>query len=140
MKKLGKIFLIITPWIVLACLGGLYLQSRVFYFPWVWEEKGRKADPSGKCEVVTYEGNRGAMSSFAYVCYLVKPGQKLDPNACDFYEPILSSSHTLPKLRWADSHRLVINPEGGYVNHERPYSREFQVAVEIEGEISKQIE
>src|SRR5947209_4093498 len=115
MKRLAKSFLVITPWAVLACLGVVYLGGRMFTFPWVWEEKGRVAAPSGRCELVTYEGNRGAMSSFAYVCYLVKPGAKADPNACDFYEPVVSSSHVPPKVQWASDDRLLMSSEGGYI-------------------------
>jgi hypothetical protein len=103
-------------------------------FPWVWQEKGRVASPSGTCEVVTFEGNRGAMSSFAYVCFLVKPGQKVDPNTCDYDEPVLSSSHNSPKTLWKDGDHLVVDTDGGYVSHERPYSREFKVAIEFRNE------
>jgi hypothetical protein len=74
------------------------------------------------------------MSSFAYVCFLVKPGQKVAPNTCDYYEPVLSSSHVLPKVRWEGNTNLVINTEGGYVGHERPYSREFNVAIKFQNE------
>ena len=74
------------------------------------------------------------MSSYAYVCFLVKPGEKVDPNTCDYYEPVLSSSHVLPKVRWKSSSQLVINTQGGYVTHERPYSREFKVAIEFQNE------
>src|ERR1041384_5539479 len=133
MKALARFFLIATPWAVLLCLGALYLWNGMFSFPWVWEETGRVASPSGECELVTYEGNRGAMSSFAYVCFLVRPGAKADPNACNYHEPVLSSSHLPPKARWEGSRRLVISPEGGYVTHTRPSSREFQVSIEIEG-------
>jgi hypothetical protein len=124
---------------VVAILAGicifLYHESRaVMSFPWVWQEKGRMASPSGNCEVVTCEGNRGAMSSFAYVCFLVKPDEKVDPNNCDYYEPVFSSSHVLPKVEWKNSNQLVINTEGGYVTHERPYSREFKVAIEFQNE------
>ena len=140
MKALAKLFLIVTPWAVLLCLGAAYLWTHLFSFLWVWEEKERVISPSGQCELVTYEGNRGAMSSFAYVCFLVKPGVKADPNACDFYEPVISSSHVPPKAHWAGNDRLVISPEGGYVTHQRPYSREFQVSIEIEGAFSKKIE
>lgn len=76
MKKLAKWFFVIAPWAVLLCLGAAYFWSGIFVFPWVWEEKARVAAPSGRCELVTYEGNRGAMSSFAYVCFLVTPGGK----------------------------------------------------------------
>ena len=133
MKALAKCFLIAAPWVVLLCLGAFYLWNRTFSFPWVWQEKGRVAAPSGACEFVTYEGNRGAMSSFAYVSFLVAPGGKADPNACDYYAPILSTSHTPPRARWENSGRLVISCDGGYVTHLRPYSREFNVAIEITG-------
>jgi hypothetical protein len=132
MKGFTKLLLIAVPWVVLLCLGVIYLWSRMFVFPWVWEEKGRVPAPSQNCELVTYEGNRGAMSSFAYVCFLVKPGAKADPNACDLYEPVLSSSHVPPKVHWDGDHKLVIRPDGGYVTHQRPYSREFEVSIEIE--------
>jgi hypothetical protein len=105
-----------------------------FSFPWVWEEKGRAVSPSGECELVSYEGDRGAMSSSAYVSFLVKPGDKVDPNNCDYYEAVLSTSHVLPKVRWEDKNHLVINTEGGYVTHERPYSREFKVTIEFQNE------
>ena len=133
MKALTKFFLIIAPWTVLLCLGLIYLLKSTFAFPWVWKEKGRVVAPSKACELVTYEGNRGAMSCFAYVCFLVKPGGKADPNACDLYEPVLSTAHASPKPRWENNGRLVISCEGGYVTHERPYSREFDVAIEIQG-------
>jgi hypothetical protein len=133
MKKVAKFLLIVAPWAVLLCLGLLYLWSNLFSFPWVWQEKGRVRSPSGACELVTYEGNRGAMSSFAYVSFLVVPGGKSDPNACDYYAPVLSTSHTAPKPRWADSDRLIIGCDGGYVTHVLPYSREFNVAIEITG-------
>jgi hypothetical protein len=133
MRRVARLFLIITPWIVLAILGVGYLWNSVFSFPWVWQEKGRVVAPSGLYEIVTYEGNRGAMSSFAYVCFLVKPGGKADPNTCDYYEPVLSTSHTLPKPQWESNGRLVIDCEGGYVGHHRPYSRDFNVAIGIKG-------
>lgn len=116
---------------LLLCLFCYYKIATALSFPWVWEEKARVPSPSGSCEVVTYEGNRGAMSSFAYVCFLVKPGERVDPNHCNYYEPVLSSSHIFPKVRWESSGQLVINTEGGYVTHERPYSREFKVAIEF---------
>lgn len=99
MKSFAKFSLISIPWVVLLFLGVGYLWSRVLSFPWVWQEQGRVAAPSRGCELVTYEGNRGAMSSFAYVCFLVKPGVKVDPNSCDLYEPVLSSSRVSPKIR-----------------------------------------
>ncbi len=89
MKALAKFLLIVVPWAILLSLGVVYLWNRTFAFPWVWEEKGRVPAPSPGCELVTYQGNRGAMSSFAYVCFLVKAGAKADPNACDFFEPVL---------------------------------------------------
>lgn len=137
MKTLAKFLLIVVPWAVLLCLGVVYLWSRTSAFPWVWEEKGRVPAPSRGCDLVIYQGNRGAMSSFAYVCFLVKPGAKADPNACDNYEPVLSSSHVPPKAHWDGDHKLVISPEGGYVTHERPYSREFEVSIEIESSLPK---
>jgi len=127
---------------ILAVLGVIWLCMPIYRqaksvftltFPWVWEEKGRVVAPSGHYELVTYRGNRGAMSSFAYVCFLVKPGGKADPNACDFYEPVLSTSHTAPKPRWESDTRLIVNCDGGYVGHHRPYCREFNVAIEVEG-------
>ena len=133
MKALAKKLLVATPWVVLFCLGVFYLWNHTFSFPWIWKEKGRVAAPSGTCELVTYEGNRGAMSSFAYVCFLVRPGGKADPNACDFYEPILSTSHIPPKPRWENNDRLIINCDGGYVAHQPPYSRDFKVAIVVEG-------
>jgi hypothetical protein len=133
MKALAKYLLIVTPWVVLLCLGLFYLWNNMFSFPWVWQEKGRAVSPSGACECVTYEGSRGAMSSFAYVCFVVGPGGKADPNACDVYEPILSTSHTAPKPRWENNARLIISCEGGYVTHQRPYSRDFNVAIVVEG-------
>ncbi len=133
MKALAKYGLIASPWVVLLGLGVFHLWSNLFSFPWVWQEKGRVPSPSGTCEVVIYEGNRGAMSSFAYVCFLVRPGGKADPNACDFYEPVLSTSHTRPKPRWENNGRLIISCDGGYVTHQRPYSRDFNVAIEITG-------
>lgn len=133
MKVLTKYFLVVTPWGVLALLGCYYLLVSPLSFPWVWQEKGRVPAPSGTCELVTYEGNRGAMSSFAYVCFLVRSGGKADPNACDLYEPILSTSHTPPKPRWENNARLIINCDGGYVTHQRPYSRDFNVAIVVEG-------
>ena len=136
MKKLANVFLVITPWVVLLCLGVAYLWGRVFVFPWVWEEKERVAAPSGRCELVIYEGNRGAMSSFAYACFLVKPGAKANPNDCDFYEPVLSSSHVRPKVQWASDDRLLMSSEGGYVTHVRPWSRDFQVFIQIESSLS----
>ena len=111
-----------------------YEATKLMSFPWVWQEKGRVTSPSGDCEVVTYQGNRGAMSSYAYVCFLVKPDEKVDPNAGNCYEPVLSSSHVLPKVQWDSNTQLVINTEGGYVNHERPYSREFKVTIEFKNE------
>jgi len=133
MKALGRYFLIITPWAVLLCWGAFYLWSNMFSFPWVWHEKGRVASPSGASELVTYEGNRGAMSSFAYVCFLVRPGGKADPNACDLYGPVLSTSHTPPQPRWENNGRLIISCDGGYVTHQRPYSRDFNVAIVVQG-------
>ena len=127
----------------LAVLGGIWLCILLYHetkmivtfsYPWVWEEKGRLSSPSGKCELVTYQGNRGAMSSFAYVCFLVKPLQKVDPNNCDYYEPVLSSSHDLPQAQWENNGRLIISTEGGYITHERPYSQEFKVAIEFKSE------
>jgi hypothetical protein len=127
----------------LAVLGVVWLCVVLYHetklltspsFPWVWQEKGRMASPAGECDLVSYVGNRGAMSSFAYVCFLVKPGEKLDPNNRDYYEPILSSSHVQPKVRWENNSRLLINTQGGYVNHERPYSGEFKVAIEFQNE------
>jgi hypothetical protein len=140
MKAFGRFLLVAIPWVLLVLLGGVYLWNRMFSFPWVWEEHGRVTAPSRGCEVVTYEGNRGAMSSFAYVSFLVKPGTKADPNACNYYEPILSSSHVPPKVRWVSDHKLLISPEGGYVTHQRPYSREFEVFIEIENGLSKKTE
>lgn len=133
MKKFGKFLLIASPWAALLFLGVIYLWNTIFSFPWVWQEKGRVAAPSGACELVTYEGNRGAMSSFAYVSFLVKPGGRADPNACGHYDPVLSTSHTPPKPRWETDARLTISCNGGYVTHQRPYSREFNVAIEITG-------
>ncbi len=133
MKRIAKLVLIIAPWLVILFLGMGYLWNSMFAFPWVWQEKGRVATPSGAYEVVTYEGNRGAMSSFADVCFLVKHGGKADPNTCDYYEPVLSTSHTLPMPRWENDARLVISCDSGYVGHHRPYAREFNVAVEIKG-------
>jgi hypothetical protein len=133
MKALAKYFLIAAPWLLLLFLGATYLWTRMFSFPWVWQETGRVAAPSGAYEVVTYQGNRGAMSSFAYVSFLVKPGGTTDPNACDLYEPVLSTTHTAPKPHWENNARLVISCEGGYVRHQRPYSREFNVAIVFEG-------
>ena len=133
MKALAKCFLIAAPWAVLLCFGLIYLWNNLFSFPWVWQEEGRAAAPSGACELVTYEGNRGAMSSFAYVSFLVRPGGKVDPNACDLYEPVLSTSHTPPKPRWENNGRLIITCDGGYITHQRPFSREFNVAVIVQG-------
>jgi len=133
MKAFAKFLLVVTPWAVLLCLGLLYLWNSIFSFPWVWQEQGRVRAPSGACELVTYEGNRGAMSSFAYVAFLVAPGGKADPNACDYYAPILSTSHTPPKPRWESNGKLIISCDGGYVTHLRPYSREFNVAIEVTG-------
>ena len=133
MKALAKYFLIIAPWVLLLCLAVTYLWTRMFSFPWVWRETGRVGAPSGTCELVIYEGNRGAMSSFAYVCFLVKPGEKADPNACDFYEPVLSTTHKAPKPRWENDARLIINCDGEYVRHQRPHSREFNVAIVVQG-------
>ena len=127
---------------ILAVLGVIWLCTPVYRqakavltlsFPWVWEEKGRASAPSGQCELVTYRGNQGAMSSSAYVCFLVKPGDKANPTACNYYEPVLSTSHTAPKPGWESDTRLIIRCDGGYVGHHRPYSREFNVAVELEG-------
>ena len=73
------------------------------------------------------------MSSFAYVCFLVAPGGKVDPNKCGFYAPVLSTSHTPPTPRWESHRKLLINCGGGYVTHMRPYSREFNVAIELTG-------
>ncbi len=92
------------------------------------------ASPSGTCEVVTYQGDRGAMSSFAYVCVLVKPGEKVDPDNYDFYQLVLSSSHVVPKVHWVSGGQLVIDTEGGYVTHELPYSRKFKVAIRFKNE------
>ena len=133
MKSVAKWFLIVTPWFVLLCIGLMHLSNGVLSFPWVWREVGRIASPSGACEVVTYEGNRGAMSSPAYVSFLVAPGGKADPNNCDYYAPVLSTSHTPPKPRWENKGKLIISCDGGYVTHVRPYSREFDVAIEITG-------
>ena len=133
MKTFVKYLLISAPWALLLCLGGFYLWNSMFSFPWVWRENGRLVSPSGACEVVTYEGNRGAMSSFAYVCFLVKPGGKADPNAVDFYEPVLSTSHNAPQARWESNSKLIINCDGGYVTHQRPYARDFNVAIVAEG-------
>src|SRR5207248_4767258 len=131
MKALAKYVAIAAPWVVLLCFGVFYLWSRTFSFPWVWQETGRVAAPSGACEFVTYKGNRGAMSSFAYVSFLVAPGGKADPNACDYYAPILSTSHTPPNSHWENKGRLIISCDGEYVTHLRPYSRAFSVAIEI---------
>lgn len=133
MKALAKYFLIAAPWVLMLCLGVMYLWSRMFSFPWVWQETGRVAAPSGAYELVTYEGNRGAMSSFAYVCFLVKSGGKADPNAVDYYEPVLSTTHTAPKPHWENNGRLIISCDGGYVRHQRPYSREFSVVIAVQG-------
>ena len=132
-KRFAKCFLVAAPWAVLLCLGLLYFWNSFFSFPWVWQEKGRVRAPSGACEFVTYEGNRGAMSSFAYVSFLVAPGGKADPNACGYYVPVLSTSHAPPKPRWEGSGRLFISCDGGYVTHVRPYSREFNVAIQTTG-------
>jgi len=139
-KAFVKFILIATPWAVLLCLGMVFMWGRMFSFPWVWQEKGRVAAPSRGCELVTYEGNRGAMSSVAYVCFLVKPGAKADPNRCDYYEPVLSSSHVPPQVHWSSDHQLLISSEGGYVTHSRPYSREFEVSIEIENSVPKRIQ
>ncbi len=133
MKAFIKYFLIAAPWVLLLCLGALYVWNHMLSFPWVWQEKSRVAAPSGTCELVVYEGNRGAMSSFAYVCFLVRPGAKTDPNACDLYQPVLSTSHTPPKPRWETNDRLIITCDGGYVAHQRPYSRDFNVAIVVQG-------
>ena len=133
MKAFAKKLLVATPWIVLICLGVCHLWNHTFSFPWIWQENGRVVAPSGTCELVTYKGNRGAMSSSAYVCFLGRPGEKVDPNACDLYEPVLSTSHTVPKPRWDNNDRLIINCDGGYVTHQRPYSRVFKVGIIVEG-------
>lgn len=131
MRAAVKILLVCVPWVVLLCMGVSYCWSSIFSFPWVWEEKGRVPAPSASYELVTYEGSQGAMSSFAYVCFLVKRGGTVNPNSCDFYEPVLSSSHDAPAVRWESDHRLVIAPGSSYVNHQRPYSREFDVAIVV---------
>ena len=133
MKASAKIGLIVLPWALLLCLGIAHLWNGLHLFPWAWEEKGRVAAPSGQWEVVTYQGNRGAMSSFAYVCFVVKSGGKADPNDCDLYEPVLSSSHVQPTVRWDGSHRVIITIGDGYVTHERPYARDGDVTLEFQG-------
>jgi hypothetical protein len=129
MKSLVKTFLIVAPWAMLLCLGAIYLRNNIFSFPWVWEEKERISAPSGEYDVVTYEGNRGAMSSFAYVCCLVRPQGNIDPNTSNFYDPVLSTTHVAPRLSWENNQRLVISPGKGYVRHLRPYAREFNVTI-----------
>ena len=133
MKTIGKYLLVGIPWAVLIFGGALYLLDRSLSFPWVWREVGRVAAPSAPCELVTYQGNRGAMSSWAYVSFLVPPGGKADPNAVNFYVPILSTTHTAPKPRWENNGKVIIDCERGYVTHLRPYSREFNVVVEVTG-------
>jgi hypothetical protein len=133
MKAFPKLVLIAAPWAVLLVLGVMHFWGNMLSFPWVWQEKGRVRAPSGACEVVTYEGNRGAMSSFAYVSFLLAPGGKADPNVCGYYDPVLSTSHTAPKPRWETNGSLIISCDGGYVTHVRPYSRDFNVAIEITG-------
>jgi hypothetical protein len=90
-------------------------------FRMAWQEKGRVASPSGKCEIVTYEGNAGAMTSFEYLCFVVKPGAKVDPDHYGDNKPVLSSSDAMPKLQWLSYDRLAVDTAGGEVWEERPY-------------------
>lgn len=78
---------------------------------------GHIAAPSGPCDLVPHEGNRGALSFFASVSFIMPPGGKGDPNAVNNYEPILSISYTAPKPRWENNGKVTIDCEGGYVTH-----------------------
>jgi hypothetical protein len=125
---------------ILAAIGVIWLclllygkVTSVVVFPWVWEEKLRVPSPSQAQDFVLYEGNRGAMSSFKYACFLVGHGQRVDPRACDPYEPILVCSRIRPDARWENNSHLIIRFEGGPVFHHRPYSQEFNVAVDVQG-------
>jgi len=127
---------------VLAVTGVVWLFFLLFTqvkstmtlsFPWIWQEKSRVAAPSGAYDLVVYEGNRGAMSSFKYACFLARHGERIDPNTCDPYEPVLVCSRIRPDGRWENNSHLIIRFEGGPVFHHRPYSQEFNVAIDVEG-------
>ena len=127
---------------ILAIVGVVWLCSLLYTqfrsvislsFPWVWEEEMRITAPSGAYDLILYRGNRGAMSSFKYACFLAGHGEMMDPNACDPYEPVLVCSRIQPEARWENSSHLIIRFEGGPVFHQRPYSQEFNVAVDIQG-------
>src|SRR5207302_2067245 len=102
---------------VLAVIGAVWISVLLFTqaksamtlsFPWIWEEKMRVASPSGAYDLVVYEGNRGAMSTFKYACFLARHGERVDPNACDPYEPVLLCSRIRPDGRWENNSHLII--------------------------------
>ena len=107
---------------ILAIIGAVWLCGLLYAevrsvitlsFPWVWEEKMRVPAPSGVCDFVLYEGNRGAMSSFEYACFLVAHGERIDPKVCDPYEPLLVNSRIPPQGSWQDNRHLIIRFKGG---------------------------
>lgn len=126
---------------ILAVIGAiwlctlLYTQVRLMMpptFPWVWKEKMRIPAPSGAYDFVVNEGNRGAMSSFRYECFLTHHGEAINLNTYGPYDPILSCSRIPPEGRWENNSQLIISTEGGTILHLRPYQQEFEVAVDIQ--------
>ena len=117
--------------VLFLCLLCYYKVSSVMRFPWCWEEKLRISSPSHAQDFVVYEGNRGAMSSFRYSCFVVSPGERVDPSASNPYDPVLVCERVRPDAHWENNSHLIINFEGGHVFHQRPYSQKFNVAVDV---------
>ena len=125
---------------ILAVVGVLFLCllcynkiSALLTFPWSWEEKLRVPSPSHAQDFVVYEGNRGAMSSFRYSCFVVSSGERVDASGCHPYDPVLVCERIRPEARWENNSHLIIRFEGGHVFHQRPYSQRFNVAVDVVG-------
>jgi hypothetical protein len=117
--------------VVLPCVFWWWSVNAIFTFPWVWEEKLRLASPSGSIDLVEYEGNRGAMSSFRYVYILTNHGEAGDPDSTDRRGVVLICSSSPASLSWKDDRNLKIANDGGAVLYYEQSPVGFDVLVDM---------
>ena len=109
-----------------------YAVSHILVFPWVWEEKRRITSPSGMTDIVVFQGNRGAMSSYRYAYFLAPHGGTVDASAHDGYDAFLVCSSPAPIPAWKSDRHLVIPYEGGRIFFYQPLPKGFEIAADMD--------
>ncbi len=107
-------------------------MTQILSFPFVWEEQLRVTSPSGSTDIVMFEGNPGAMSSFHYSYVLTKRGETGDPNAYDKHGLVLvCSRQPAATPQWIDDRNLVIPDDGGHIFYFQPHPEGFDIVAEM---------